>query len=210
VALTERRAGTLRRQIGPGVKFGLDPWRLMGDSRRQLDACAGHTPSAMSRNSVALTIEARQALLLNQRSLGELLGLSRRTIQRWDARQAEPSTHDLARIAVAVHPRDSALAARLAAEAGTTLERLGLVAPTPPPTDALPTPAAASPPHLVDVVVCAAAEAMNVAPPAVRPALLAAFRRAREVGLSVEDVERSLSAVVERPAHGRKPKSRAP
>jgi hypothetical protein len=52
---------------------------------------------------------------------------------------------------------------------------------------------------LTDAVVCAAAEALNVPPPAVRPALLAAFRRAREVGLRLEDVERVLSDAIERP-----------
>ena len=47
-------------------------------------------------------------------------------------------------------------------------------------------------------MVCAAAEAMGAAPPAVRPVLLVAFRRAREVGLNVEEVERALSEVVEK------------
>jgi hypothetical protein len=43
-------------------------------------------------------------------------------------------------------------------------------------------------------VVCAAAEAMERMPRDVRPALLAAFRRAREIGLSVDMVERVLQA----------------
>jgi hypothetical protein len=38
-------------------------------------------------------------------------------------------------------------------------------------------------------VVCAAAEAMNMMPEEIRPALRAAFRRARLAGLSVEDVD---------------------
>jgi hypothetical protein len=55
----------------------------------------------------------------------------------------------------------------------------------------------AKPPHLVDTVVCAAAEALGVPPPAVRPALLAAFQRAREVGLTTEDVEQAISAALQ-------------
>jgi hypothetical protein len=64
-----------------------------------------------------------------------------------------------------------------------------------------PAPAAPvqSPPPLdrvVDAVVCAAAESVQVAPQNVRPALLAAFSCARELGLTVQDVERVLRAKV--------------
>jgi hypothetical protein len=41
---------------------------------------------------------------------------------------------------------------------------------------------------LVDSVVCAAAEAMQVAPQAIRPAVLAAFARARDAGLTTDAV----------------------
>jgi hypothetical protein len=44
----------------------------------------------------------------------------------------------------------------------------------------------------VDSVVYAACEAMEAPSRAVRPAVFAAFRRARELGLSVEAVEREL------------------
>ena len=52
----------------------------------------------------------------------------------------------------------------------------------------------------VDAVVCAAAEAMQVVPQNVRPALLAAFACARELGLTLEDVERVLRAKASSPA----------
>jgi hypothetical protein len=45
---------------------------------------------------------------------------------------------------------------------------------------------------VVDAVVCAAADALSVAPETVRGALLAAFRRARELRLSIDDVEKAL------------------
>jgi len=41
---------------------------------------------------------------------------------------------------------------------------------------------------LLDSVVCAAAEAMGVAPQAARPAVLAAFARAKEAGMTMEGV----------------------
>ena len=183
----------------------------MGDTWRCVKPFRRRRALPMSRNGVSLSLEARHALTLNQRTLGELLGLSRRTIQRWDSAQAEPSPWDLERIAIAVHPRDPELAARLAAEAGTTLVKLGLVAPIQqPPSVVTSAPPPAPPPHLTDVVVCAAAEELNVAPQAVRPVLLAAFRRAREVGLRVEDVERTLSAALERAPKTKIPKAPTP
>ena len=66
---------------------------------------------------------------------------------------------------------------------------------------------------MVDVVVCAAAEALDVSPRAVRPALLAAFQRAREAGLTLEQVEKALSPEVKDPAprsRGRADTPRAP
>lgn len=139
----------------------------------------------MQRSDILLlTVEARRVLLFGQEQLGQLVGVSRRTVQRWDSGRGGPNAEELSRLAIAVHPRDQALAGNLAAAAGTTLERLGLVQPPPPP------PAVA--PRLVDTVVCAAAEALNVPPPAARPVLLAAFGRAHEVGLSVEDVVKAL------------------
>ena len=156
----------------------------------------------MNDPTVILTHQARSLLLLSQRTLGDLLGISRRTVQRWDAGRSHPSPFDLQKLAHAVHPKDPSLAAKLAKAAGTTLEALGL-ARVPPASQPSPAPPAGpSPPalpalttrHLVDIVVCAAAEALDVPPPAVRPVLLAAFRKAREVGLKVEDVEGALDA----------------
>jgi hypothetical protein len=55
----------------------------------------------------------------------------------------------------------------------------------------------ADPAYIVDTVVCAAAEAMQVMPDAVRPALRAAFRRAVLARLSVEAVDKALGGVPE-------------
>ena len=51
-----------------------------------------------------------------------------------------------------------------------------------------------SPALLVDSVVCAAAEAMQLTPQAVRAALVAAFERADALGMSTGDVLGALTA----------------
>jgi hypothetical protein len=64
---------------------------------------------------------------------------------------------------------------------------------------------------LVDAVVCAAADVLEVAPVTLRGALLAAFRRARELRLSAEDVEVALAPAPTAAAAGKatKPSAKA-
>jgi hypothetical protein len=136
----------------------------------------------MPRDSIALFELARQAIGTTQEALGKQLGVARRTAQRW-AVSGIPSYHlvDLARL---VHPHDPALAREVAEAAGTTLEAAGVVQ-APPPSRA---------DGVVDAVVCAAAEAMEMTPQEVRPGLHAALVRARELGLTFDAVERALGA----------------
>ncbi len=143
---------------------------------------------AMS-NLVSLLIEARRVLFLSQGSFGELLGSSRRTGQRWEGSGSYPTRQQLAQLATLLYPKDAGLAAKVAEAAGTSVQALGLVAPPAPPP---PPPAPPPTDDVVDAVVCAAAEAMNVMPREVRPALLAAFARARRLGLGFEAIEKAL------------------
>jgi transcriptional regulator with XRE-family HTH domain len=144
--------------------------------------------------------EARFALRLYQNELAAKLGASRRTGQRWTTGESRPAAHQFLELAKLLLPVDRGLAARAAAEAGTTLQAAGLVHPEPP------APPPVAPRGVVDAVVCAAAEAMNLPPGAVRSAVLAAFARAREIGLSVEMVESALSekGLAEQPAAEKK------
>jgi hypothetical protein len=147
-----------------------------------------------TRGLVAL---AQQTLGMTHRQFGEAIGASERTSLRWASGHASVGTRQLRELAKLVHPRDTALAASLAEAASETLESLGLVPPPPPP----PVLAAVIPPALaVDLVLFAAAEALGAAPSAARGVLLAGFRRARELGLSVEEVEKALAARVSSPA----------
>jgi transcriptional regulator with XRE-family HTH domain len=138
-----------------------------------------------------LLVYAGQALKMGQARLGERLGVSRRTVNRWTAHGITFSPGQASRLAALVHPANRALAARIAATQGETLESLGLEKPAPPAPPPAPPPE--PPRYAVDVVVCAAAEALDVSPRAVRPALLAAFQRAREAGLTIEHVEKALT-----------------
>jgi DNA-binding XRE family transcriptional regulator len=89
--------------------------------------------SSWGDSLIALTLAARAVLGHGQAELGDLVGSSRRTVQRWDAGRGAPSAAQLAKLAAAVFPRDRELAQRLAQTAGTTLEGLGL-APQPAPS----------------------------------------------------------------------------
>ena len=163
----------------------------------------------MPRPLPALLYEARRSLdLASQGALGTLLGSSERSGQRWERGEATPMDDQLQKLAAFVFPKNADLAAEIAAAAGSTLEQLGMVRPGPRVPAAvsapLPTPAPPDPIHIVDTVVCAAAEAMQLMPDAIRPALRAAFRRARLAGLSVAAVDTALSgrtaaAVAENP-----------
>jgi transcriptional regulator with XRE-family HTH domain len=134
-------------------------------------------------------MRARELLRMTQGEFGEALGVSKRTAHRWEAAGGQPSLSQVVTAARLVHPLDATLAAELAAAASETLESLGLVQRATPPAPAPPLPSRV----VVQAVVCAAAEALGVAPGAVRGAVLAAFTCARELRLSVEEVEGALA-----------------
>lgn len=158
----------------------------------------------------SLLIAAGDVLHLNQRELAERLGVSRRTVVRWTARVTAMSPTDMIALAKLVFPLDIQLAEALALKSATTLERLGLVRPVPPAPPVLPAPVPSPPPpplaRLVDIVVCAVADALELPPRAARPALLAGVRRAKELGLKLDEMEQALSDE----AKVLKPRGRAP
>jgi DNA-binding XRE family transcriptional regulator len=159
----------------------------------------------------------RVTLGTTQKELAHLLGVTRRTIGRWEAGASAPSTDQLRVLARAVHPKDPALAADLAAEGDATLETLGLRSPAAPaPSAPSATPAAAPPAAstaradppprpfppvalLIDSIVHVAARALDGEDPARDPVaavsavLRVAFARASALGLTVREVESALS-----------------
>ncbi len=132
---------------------------------------------------------AQFALGMTQKDLGEFLGSSLRTAQRWAVGRSHPSVEQLKRLAIAVYPRDASLAAEIAAAASETTESLGLTA-------------SAAPSELVTLrvqaVILAAAEALDISPRLARKALRAAFERAHDANLAVGDVREVLLAEASR------------
>jgi DNA-binding XRE family transcriptional regulator len=142
-------------------------------------------------SQAALIVKARMALGLTQAEFGKLVSVAARTIMRWEAGGVYATPEDWATLATSVFPKDETLAAALAAAGGTTLAALGLVASGPARE--------ARKAHLVDSIVCAAAEAMAAPPQAVRPSVLAAFDRAAALGLAIEDVRTTLAHAKPKP-----------
>jgi hypothetical protein len=151
---------------------------------------------------------------MTQNEFGSALGASHRTAVRWDAGQSSPGAHELRTLAGLLHPHDRLLAVEVAQHLGETLETLGLETPLPPPAPAPPQPPPTRPEDLVDIVVCAAVEVTGSMPSALRPVLYAVFKRAREVGLTVQAAENALRPAVEaaggtKPPHANAPKQAA-
>jgi transcriptional regulator with XRE-family HTH domain len=146
-------------------------------------------PVATMRPKPVLVFEGRRALGLSREKLGKLLGWSKRTMARWEGGHSSVSPGSLGKLAQHVHPVDPKLADEIARAGGATLESLGLVAPVTAAAPPAPVPGHV----MVDAVVCAAADALKAVPDTVRSALLAAFRRARELRMTVDDVEAALS-----------------
>jgi transcriptional regulator with XRE-family HTH domain len=73
----------------------------------------------------------RVTLGTTQNELAKLLGVTRRTVGRWEAGASAPSIDQLRHLARAVHSKDPALAEALATEGDATLETLGLRSPAP-------------------------------------------------------------------------------
>ena len=135
-----------------------------------------------------LLVRSQMALGMLQNRLATFLGVSPRTMRRWTVSGVRLHPTALVTLAAAVHAKDPALAGRIAAAHGHTLQELGIgLASTSAPVG--PSAAARDPNAerlLADALVCAAAEVADVSPRAMRPALAAAFSRAREAGLTIE------------------------
>jgi transcriptional regulator with XRE-family HTH domain len=128
---------------------------------------------------------------MSQREFGAATGSSHRTAARWDAGRSMPSPSQLGQLARLLHPEHPDLASEVADAADETLESLGLeAAPLPPP--------AHRPEDLVDVVVLAAVEQTGAPVATARSLLHVVFKRAAELGLSVEAVEKALRPAVVR------------
>jgi hypothetical protein len=140
---------------------------------------------------------------MSQREFGPALGASHRTASRWDAGKSSPAEHHLRLLVRLLAPVNPSLANEAAAHIGETLESLGFAAPSAQPATLAQSALAGPAKDLVDIVVCAAAEASDTPPRAMRSLLYVAFRRARQIGLTTEQVEQALAPEEEAPPKGK-------
>ncbi len=134
-----------------------------------------------------LVAKACAALAMTQKDLGRHLGVTGRTVSRWMKSGTRLAAFQARVLVDLLLPVDRELAALVAATRGETLPAPVAEASARRPVDEQTVALA------VDAVVCAAAEAADMSPRAVRPALVAATRRAREAGVTMEQVEAALS-----------------
>jgi hypothetical protein len=120
----------------------------------------------------ALLVHSMLTLPMIQNRLAKFLGVSDRTMRRWVDGGVRLDPTKLLTLATAVHAKDPALAARIAAAHDTTLEDLGLGLPPER--------------RLAYEMALAAGEVAGVSVSAMRPALAAALGRAREAGLTMD------------------------
>jgi transcriptional regulator with XRE-family HTH domain len=121
------------------------------------------------RELLALTLRALHML---QIEFARFLGVSDRTMRRWETSGTRFSYEMLLKVTTALHPKDPQLAERLAAYHGLTLADLGL---------------GLTPDEAVAFgILRAAAEANQSWPHLMRPVLAATFEHARAAGLTME------------------------
>jgi len=136
---------------------------------------------------------AQHALSFTQRELAEFLGVSVRTLARIHGGQSVLDPKTVLKLATEVYRADRELAAQILGTIQLTLVSAGLEAPPAAPPVAPPAPApvrarpsAAALRPLLDAVVCAVADAADVAPKVVRPSVLLTLRTVAAVGLDLE------------------------
>ena len=160
----------------------------------------------MPRSFEALVQEACRELHLGYRALGQLCGLGLRTVQRHHGLPGPMYAAPLIRSLHAVNP---AMARELATASFTSLELLGIEAPaaaaTPAPSTAEPGEGGTLRLH-AESVLLAAADAMQLPPGAVRPAVAAALGRAAELGADPKALAGQLSRPGSRAAGGARAK----
>ena len=135
-----------------------------------------------------------------QRDLADLLGVTRRTVSRWQSGDSAIGTSELQKLARAVHEVDPSLASEIAAEGGTTVHEMGLAVAKGPAGATAQALARPFPPVelLLDGVLHVGVQALTDsqnAPPleTVKAIVRATVARARGLGLTLEEIEEALS-----------------
>jgi|SRR5580658_4353725 hypothetical protein len=134
----------------------------------------------MAAGSAALLVHCQLALDLTQKELGALLGRDRRTVQRWQETGVDLTPAQARTLADALQPIRPDLAEQVL-ELGRKPPIVG-----PPPSPATP--------EVIDAILRAAADAGGTSPEAIRPAVIAAFAKAEDVGVEVRAIVAGLKS----------------
>jgi transcriptional regulator with XRE-family HTH domain len=137
----------------------------------------------MPADSAGLLVHCQMALGMTQEELGDLLGRTKRTIQRWQESGFEPMADQAETLADALQPVRPDLAEQVR-ELG---RRAAIVAGAAPPVR----PATAD---VIDAILRAAADAGGTSPEAIRPAITAALLKAEEAGVEVRSIVAGLKS----------------
>lgn len=137
----------------------------------------------MPAESAALLVHCQMALGLTQRELGDLLGMNKRTIQRWQDSGFDPTTDQAQTLARALRPVRPELAEQVLA----LVRKAAVVAGVTPPAG----PASV---EVIHAILRAAADAGGTSPEAIRPAITAALRKAEEMGVEVRAIVAGLKS----------------
>ncbi|HEX3344575.1 MAG TPA: hypothetical protein VHS09_08370, partial [Polyangiaceae bacterium] len=129
-----------------------------------------------------LVRDGLRAAKLDHYQAAEALSVSTRSIGRYVAGDTHPPRRALELLASAVARHDAALASQLAKAGGIVTQGPGVV------PAAAPVTLAVSLASLVEIVVCAAADAIDAPPRTARAALAAALLSARSLGLSSDAI----------------------
>jgi transcriptional regulator with XRE-family HTH domain len=138
----------------------------------------------------------RQALGMSQTELADAIGSSRRTIIRRERGYSAPVPSEVQELADLVRSEDPDLADELLIAGGIEL-KADIETQSAAPiveTHSVVAPARL-PKHAVDAVLYAAADAMDESPRRIKPAIVAAFLRAKEMELTVEEVIEALDSM---------------
>lgn len=161
---------------------------------------APRTSLPMTKLTLAEAIQrAKNALTMSNLDLANALGAGRKTVGKWTMGRGSPAPAAIDALATLLLPVNAGLALELVRAHNAALSHgspyilpeTPYLPPAPPPAPApapAPAPPVATPADLVDAMVCAACEAADVAPKAMRAALAAAFTRAQRLGLDVAQV----------------------
>jgi hypothetical protein len=131
----------------------------------------------MAEDPGTLFVECQMALKLTQEELGELVGRTKRTIQRWQEKGSILLPSEAQRLADALRPVRPDLAERVLELGRESAAATGLTPPVAP-----------AGPEVIEAIVRAAAEAAGASPDAMRPAIAAAFSKAEELGAEVDGI----------------------